>query len=496
MPHAGLDVEFTDEGSPHYFFRRADGKLALAAFTVVFWPLSAPIVWAALGPRRARAVFVNLGYVLENPGDAARSAEVEHARRSVCAFHWASSVIVVGAVVALSAAMSDAPDGTDRAAVVCWHMCWMQAVASALLLLPRRLSFVGLTHCRAALTDTVPTTTVLIYRLYRCVIPVTYGLTQLAGCDMLDGATRREPLLVLTEEGYALHRAILVAGGLGDFLPPLAAVRRSCADGVLRLPDGAPVVMCRPSTSPPGSEGGQRDAPSEGGAPARRWDAAATQRDVAASRRVALDWWASSAATAAYWLRSPRPFGLMVVSMYISAAAVALPFGLRSVVGVPPLGVTAAQAALFVLLALSDLAVALTFVGPPSGVMAVLLLSLTDAQFRGMAESTCVPLERPDDDAGSGERGGVRENHAHGDGNGGGAGSPRGPGGATAEETAAQRPVRIVPYDFATRRATPDVNAMQRRMAAGGDCFRYTSPLDTVAAVRAMCVRHSVFVRR
>ena len=56
--------------------------------------------------------------------------------------------------------------------------------------------------------------------------------------------------MVITERGYEVMRECMLQSGCGWF-PPLADVRRSCPDGILRLPsaNASPVIVCRPAAA-------------------------------------------------------------------------------------------------------------------------------------------------------------------------------------------------------------------------------------------------------
>ena len=309
------------------------------AFAVVLWPLSLPFLPLVIGWHGAHCALVNLGFVLANPADGTSTAPgVRAYRLRVFVFHHAPSCMFLASLAAAAVVLSN-PLETPA-----WHMVCMQALVSIVIVLQRRFSFVvrvrGVRLIGVAYV-TSPTVTPVLMPSY----PLRYALCTADWLRMPRGAIYQ----VITEAGYtAMQRAIVDAGWPpAQLLPPLAAVRASCPDGVLRLPGRSSVILCRPAGWSAASAAG---VPHE-------------MAEIQRAGRVGVDFTLAgtflSTSSTTYFSFVGGVFRRITAAALVAAA---VPFIVRRLLLGPGsvLGDTAAEGVAFVCFAVSDVLAAIT----------------------------------------------------------------------------------------------------------------------------------------
>lgn len=266
-------------------------------------------------------------------------------------------------------------------------------------------------------------------------------------------------------------------------LPPLAAVRACGTDGVVRV-RGSAVIEALPA--------GGADATT-----AEPRSLVAVDANVAGSLLFAQR--STCMPAIAAWDRALRLAGVL--------AAVIVPLVVRAGLGVGPFGASAAECAVFVLLALAELS-AVTLAPLPSvgGVMMLLYLRWDTATFEWAAITTAVPRwegAHSRDRPAAAAEGGARE-----DGGGLSGAADGAPPTFGSEPTVPPSPspqgapplppqITLVPYGKITRRPSDagtalTIDAAMRTGAAMRDLLG-CAPLDDARAVHAF---HRLFVAR
>ena len=463
VPHPELDGGLASPSSTDYWFAPAGFNPAITALTICAWPLSVPLVALVLGWTRTNALLTYAVLAPRNDADPAHDSKLRAFRYR----HWslfAAATVTFGAAVTCLVALlttQSAPTATDASpAASAYHMAWMQCVATGLVVLSRRLAFVGELTWMSRATSTEPTPSALVLNaiLYYPISNVALSLGY--GIDLM-GAGRGEPVLVLTRDGYDALRRVLATGGGTLLLPPVEAVRRTCADGVLRLPTGEAALVC--ATAAPVVSGAPPSSVSAAAASVAVGARRAAELEVQRADRVALDWsFAGPALTLGYLIAPARVYvQTLVAHTAVGLLAAVVPFIIRAAFTVPPLGSTSLEAAVFILVCATEviLAVSVMHHYRPGGFSLMIMAWAAAGTFRWLASATQPPPRRA--------------TRAH-------------DGTAPAPATSTDR-VRVVPARVGLESLAPQISypnlfrvvgAFSSTRAAHDACM----PLDTVAA--------------
>lgn len=238
-----------------------------------------------------------------------------------------------------------------------WHMVWLQIALVTISLLAKRTAVTSTMGHIARRTDKVPyheyipssavLATFLIHEMFPSSLCTQYDIAFRSVNIPVQGL-----FWVMTRASYKLMHDLLAEVGVRHF-PPLDLVLRTSPDGVLRLPDGSPYLICPPD-------------PRQGPLPRSREsarvmsDSEAVIDDIQRAGHVAMDINISSC-TSLYGFS--QAFGKTVVAvlavMAVEILALGVPFAVRGALKEPLLGQSSAEGAAFVLLALAQASISL-----------------------------------------------------------------------------------------------------------------------------------------
>ena len=329
-PHFALQPRLADPNALAYLWNTSGSLHALLVATMLLWPLSLPFMPLLFGFSGAHNVLINVGVLLVNPEDDGENGIVRAWRRNMFVYHHASTALVMGAAIAWATIAQDTSGPTS----ITWNMVWLQLVITGVRLLQSRLSFTSTFRCISTFDRPLATCSA-----YPFMDPTFAGFGAVPTMHHINVDTRAI-LTVSTESSYTTRQEALRAAGV-DVVPPLDVLKRACPDGVLRAPDGAPVLVFRPLAWP--------HAP-----PALDIDAGS--RELQACGLVGGDAMLSAANfpfVQGNIRRRVKP--IIRAAIVVTALQVSLPFVIRAALGVPVAGTTDAEKAALVLIALADL---------------------------------------------------------------------------------------------------------------------------------------------
>lgn len=272
-----------------------------------------------------------------------------------------------------------------------WHMAWLQVALVTISLLAKRTAVISTMGHIARRTDRlpyneyIPTSAVLATFLIHEMFPSSL-------CTQYDIAFRSVKIpveglfWVMTRESYALMHDLLSQVGVRHF-PPLDLVLRTSPDGVLRLPDGSPYLICPPDPlvrplSPRKRDGEQTMS-----------DAEALIDDIQRAGHVAMDINISSC-TSLYGFSQAFGKTVFAVLLVIAVELVALgvPYAVRGAFKEPLLGQSPAEGAAFVLLTFAQASISLNIGSGLSGAATLLFFMAVQEQNSRWA-AFCPPPE-------------------------------------------------------------------------------------------------------
>ena len=450
VKHIMLNARFTDPAAPTYYWTPAGSNIHRVALIVVLWPLSFPLIPLLYGCASTLRVLVNLGFILRNPADGASSPGVRAWRRRVVVFHHGLTLVYVIALVASLFALST-PMPTPA-----WHMVWMQLLVVTIGVVQRRFGFVSSVRC-AHLVGSSALQTADVFPFLQPMYTWQYALAA-AHALRIPAAYGS----VVTEACYTATQRALDRLPPSFRMPPLDAVRRTCPNGVLRLPSGAPVVACAvrglaspgPSVSHPG---GAVDDP-----------AGPSPREVAEAQRlgrVIVDGQTTLPMTGAAIFYGPlvlKRMAIVIVFVFVATlASASAPFVVRATLpGVPVLGDTTAQGVAFVCFCVTEVLMVLVMPSLFGGGFALAVYASVHAVVATAAHMTTPPLRSCDDSAvivpvgGSGGDAG-RSSSTRGSRSGDGAEIRTDSESTSYVRAVGARSVRVVPFPFGDPREVP-----------------------------------------
>ena len=335
----------------------------LVLFTVVMWPLSAPLLALAYGPRRAWLLLGNLGLMSQTSWVAeARAAGV--VGRQWLAMRWGTMLSHHGSTAALLAGLAvffvfrepwPLPSDASPAAVT-WHILWLQLCSTGISVFIWRISFAALSS--TWLFSFHPQTRALMRDLTRAEIPPpfsgifvgmpprqftgqSFNLT--VGREL--GLSPETPLLTMTQRAYAgfVDHHASVGVNILPGLQTLVDQPGSC----VRAPAGEAVLYIKQTRCAPLQRLARLDAD----------DAELARRLALRSEpRVVVTWLLSSPFHASLSAAAVSRLSLVSLCTLLLMLAIAvLPYAVRDLSGIPTSGVTQSDAAVLALLTAAEL---------------------------------------------------------------------------------------------------------------------------------------------
>lgn len=349
---------------------------ALVVFAVLLWPVSAIPLALVLGLRRARVLFGNLGFLPQTAwvAEARAAGEVgqnwQSARWGTFVLHHGTTLSFLAALGIYLYSLSPRPSPVDAgSSAILWHVIWLQLLTTALGLASTRLSFA--LYVATFSFRMQPLQTTLLRDITRVELaPSLLGISsakwpRLVTSQMgpiVSGRANGFPpdcvVFTLSLRGYELLREIHANAGV--VLLPSAETLQAQPQGCVCLPSGEAILSVAEVRRVPlpntvhvgGKVAATRSIPGSGAAAADD----PPSLGLCTGTRVRLGQLLSFMPIFSIYipLLRARIFTLVLVTLSLTLLSATVPFMVRSALEIPVLGISWSDAAILLILTLTD----------------------------------------------------------------------------------------------------------------------------------------------